>query len=333
MKQDIRFQRIKGVLIGCAYGDAMGMPTENMPREWIIKQYPQGIKEFLPSLETGVIGRALHAGEITDDTINTLILLQSLVNNQGIPKAEVYINELRKWMIEHPLLNEVIVGRSTKRAIDAIAKGEDLSKTGLWGTTNGASMKIAPIGIISNYKMLDELIDNVIEICYPTHNTLIAIQGACIIAALISYAIQNGTLDGTWELAYQIINAVSIKGLRPSGPKLENRIKAVQHDLETKSEEDMLTLLADFYGTGVETIETIPAVLAILHLGKGHPVEVGQIAAALGGDTDTIGAIACAIAGALNPEFPEAIITQLETVNQIDFDTLTNIILPYAVSL
>lgn len=330
MNQDLIEKKIKGVLIGCAYGDAMGMPTENMSREWIMKQYPQGIKEFLPSLENGAAGRDLLAGEVTDDTINTLILLQSLVYNHGIPKADIYIRELRMWMKEHPSLNEVIVGRSTKRAIEAIDKGEDMSQTGLWGTTNGASMKIAPIGIISSYKNMDELIENVIEICYPTHNTQIAIQGACVIAALISYAMHGGTLKGIWNIAYQTIDAVSKKGLRSSGPKLKNRIQAIQHDLKTTTKEEMLTLLADFYGTGIETIETIPAVLAVLELGEGEPIQVGQITAALGGDTDTIGAIACAIAGALNPNFPKSIISQLETVNQIDFTALTSMILPYA---
>ena len=119
------------------------------------------------------------------------------------------------------------------------------------------------------------------------------------------------------------------KGLN-CGPKLINRIQAIQHDLETKSEKEMLTLLTDFYGTGVETIETIPAVLAVLQLGRGQPIQVGQITAALGGDTDTIGAIACAIAGAFQPEFPEEIIFQLESVNQIDFEALTKMIFPYA---
>lgn len=89
----------------------------------------------------------------------------------------------------------------------------------------------------------------------------------------------------------------------------------------------MLNLLADFYGTGIETIESIPAVLAVLKLGEGLPIQVGQITAALGGDTDTIGAIA----GALHPDFPNSVVSQLEMVNQIDFEALTTMIFPYAI--
>ena len=48
-------------------------------------------------------------------------------------------------------------------------------------------MKMSPIGIISDFRDLDALIANVRMICKPTHNTSIAIQGASIIAGIISY--------------------------------------------------------------------------------------------------------------------------------------------------
>lgn len=324
-------ERIKGSLIGCAYGDAMGMPTENMTRESILLLHPQGIKSFFPSFDTGDTGRSFLAGEITDDTIHTMILLDCLVKNKGKPKAELYITELRNWMKDHPEQNEVIVGRSTRRAMEAMDRGEDLAKTGLWGTTNGASMKMAPIGMISDYTCMKALVENVYEICYPTHNTQIALQGASVVAALVSYAIQGGNVDGIWEVALQAIEAANEKGFRLGGPKLTRRMMAVKHDAETKPEEEVIELLADFYGTGLETIETIPVILAILQLSKGYPIRAGQIAASLGGDTDTIGAIACAIAGAIHPAFPDAILFQLESVNCINFDRLTESIMPYVV--
>lgn len=323
--------RIKGILIGCAYGDAMGMPTENMTREAILERYTNGITEFLPSMETGVMGRNLVAGEITDDTINTIILLETLVKNKGKPNAEVYMQELRRWMEEHPELNEVIVGRSTRRAIEAISRGESMSSTGIWGTTNGASMKISPIGMISDYHQMDDLVNNVYEICYPTHNSQIAIQGASVIAALVSYAGQGGELTGIWDVAIQAIEAAADKGFKRGGAKLKKRIEAVKYDTESKLEEEVIDLLVDFYGTGVETLETIPAVLAILQLTDGDLVRTGQMAASLGGDTDTIGAIAGAIAGAMHPDVLEEIVNRLEKVNHLDFTCLAEKIFPYTV--
>ena len=331
-EKSIDKKRIRGVLIGCAYGDAMGMPTENMTREEILEKYPGGIKKFYSSTITDATGRDFVAGEVTDDTINTIILLESLVKNHGHANAESYIMDLRNWMLEHPMQNDVIVGRSTRRAMEALDKGEDMLRTGVWGTTNGASMKISPIGIICDYKNMAALVDNVYEISYPTHNTQIALQGACVIAALVSYTVRGGNLEGLWDIALQAINAASEKVCRQGGPKLIKRLEAIKHLVETQTEEEVITLLADFYGTGLETIETIPAVLAVLYLGQGYPVQIGQIAASLGGDTDTIGAIACAIAGGIHPEFSEDIVSKLENINGIEFDSLTEKILPYCIN-
>lgn len=322
-------ERIKGTLVGCAYGDAMGMPTENMTREDILKQYPNGVETFYPSSNTAVDGREFVAGEVTDDTINTLILLNCIVKNRGRASAVLYINELKEWMAEHPKQNEVIIGRSTRRAMEALYRGERMETTGIWGTTNGASMKISPIGIISDYRKMDTLVANVFEVCYPTHNTQIAIQGASVIAALISYSLQGGGIEDIWDIALQAMKASQDKGMKRGGPKLTKRMEAVKHEVETKSEKEVIALLSDFYGTGIETIETIPVVLAILQLSGGDPIRAGKIAASIGGDTDTIGAITCAIAGAMHPEFPEHIITILETVNHISFDAFVEEILPF----
>ena len=47
--QKVFKQRIRSVLIGCAYGDAFGMAAEGMSFNAIHNAYPKGINEFLPS--------------------------------------------------------------------------------------------------------------------------------------------------------------------------------------------------------------------------------------------------------------------------------------------
>lgn len=69
--------------------------------------------------------------------------------------------------------------------MDKITQGVPIEETGVTGTTNGASMKTAPIGIISDYQDLPTLVKNVAEICLPTHNTTITIAGASAVAAAI----------------------------------------------------------------------------------------------------------------------------------------------------
>lgn len=69
--------------------------------------------------------------------------------------------------------------------MNKIAQGVPIEETGVTGTTNGASMKIASIGIISDYRDLSRLVKNVAEIYLPTHNTTIAIAGASAVLAAI----------------------------------------------------------------------------------------------------------------------------------------------------
>ena len=322
--------RVKGVLIGCAYGDAMGMPTENLARKQILERYPKGIDTFVESVDQSENGRTFLPGQVTDDTINTILLLRSIAENNGKPDGISFIRSLQKWIDAHPEENEVIIGRSTRRAINAIENGQDISTTGYFGSTNGASMKISPIGIISDYRDPDTLIDNVYEICYPTHNNRIAIQGASVVASLISCAVRNGTIDDVESFSNDVIDHVKDRGFVTGTPDLKNRIHAVCEDAKYLSQQEMIGKLSDFYGTGIETYETIPAVIAILEMSDYDPVKCGKIAAVIGNDTDTIGAIACAIAGAFHPEsFSDEDIDLLQNVNHIDFDELAELIRPF----
>lgn len=333
MSKDIVRSRVKGALLGCAYGDAMGMPTEMMTRENIDALFPSGVRELSSSTEYDFIGRSMQAGEITDDTINTILVVDMLIQEHGVVNTETYLAYLQNWIQENPEKSKFVAGPSTLRALDAISKGTPLEKAGVFGTTNGSAMKISPIGIVSDYHNLEALVDNVERLCLPTHNTSIAIAGASAIAACISYAIreENPTLDFLWDVAYQGALLGEKRGFNFPTASLTRRLRAVQEYVKTHSEEEVIEELKYFFGTGVESLETIPAVLAIVAISKGDPIKAGYISASIGGDTDTLGAISCSICGCLNPEFPDTIIQTLESVNTISFDDLTEGLLPYVV--
>ena len=87
----------------------------------------------------------------------------------------------------------------------------------------------------------------------------------------------------------------------------------------TLPEKEVLEKLETVYGVGFETIETIPAVLAMIILSKGNPMKSAQLSANIAGDSDTIGAISTAICGAFYPEFNTLDIKLIEEVNGINF--------------
>ena len=313
-------EKVWGVLAGGALGDALGMPTECWSQEKIRQHFPNGVKELMASNENDVFGRKMAAGTITDDTLNVLMILSMIKKNQGQIRVADYIAELREWNDNSPV-SAFVSGPSTLKALEKIAKGVPIEETGVTGTTNGASMKIAPIGLISDYRDLPTLVKNVAEICLPTHNTKIAIAGASAVAAAISYTVRGGqSIEEIWELAFEAINTAKAYGHDFPAASLIFRMNQARKILRQESDEQMfLQRLYEEIGTGMETIETIPSAFVIVELAQGDPLKAAQLSASLGWDTDTIGAISAAICGGMNPE----------EVNQLDFEQLTDDVLVF----
>ncbi len=79
-------------------------------------------------------------------------------------------------------------------------------------------------------------------------------------------------------------------------------------------------------GTSALAVESVPAAFAVVVLAGGDPWRACATAAALGGDTDTIAAMAGAIAGACAGvgSLPYAALKVLRDVNQLGFETLVD---------
>lgn len=323
-------KRVLGVLEGCALGDAMGMPTEFMPRDMIAEQFPEGIHRLYESHRSDYIVRDMKAGEITDDTINTIFIAEMLIEKKGKIDAGNYIEHLLNWVKKNPEKSAYLSGPSTKRAIELIQQGVPIEKAGIRGTTNGACMKISPIGIISDYREMEKLADRVEQICMPTHNSSIAISGACAIAACISYGVRGGNdPDKLWDIALDAVRVGEKRGFPIPCADLALRLERVRRMLKEMEVDEVLYELKYFYGTGVETIETVPAVLAVVSIANADPMKTASICAELGADTDTIGAIATAVCAGMNPDIPDDIVKTLEEVNGIPFDALAEALVPF----
>ncbi|SUI69499.1 ADP-ribosyl-[dinitrogen reductase] hydrolase [Serratia marcescens] len=75
-------------------------------------------------------------------------------------------------------------------------------------------------------------------------------------------------------------------------------------------------------GAGVSTIESVPAALAMVQLAQTDPTRCAVLCANLGGDTDTIGAMATAVCGALHgaDAMDPALLAELQRVNSLDVE-------------
>ncbi len=319
-------ERILGALIGAAYGDAFGMPSEMWTPEKI-KAKLGYIDCFLPGQEENEISRGFQAGEVTDDTANLLLVIDMLVKGRGKVDAHLFIEMLRRWAGEQEKAKTVI-GPSTAAAFQKLEKGVPMELTGRNGTTNGGAMKILPLGLVYGAQGLEVLSRQVKLLCLPTHNTSCAMAGACAVAAAAGLAAEGErSLEGILDYAREGALAGQLQGFPVCGPSVAGRIGLARVIAEqSKSEEKVLEELYDIVGTGLSAAESVPAALGLVSLSRGNPVKCARYAANIGGDTDTIGAMACGICGAYSGAgaFEKKDIELLERVNGISFERVTD---------
>lgn len=316
--------RIKGCLIGVAAGDAMGMPSSMMSPEKIRRTFGR-IRTFLPAPEGHVIHNGLKAGEITDDTQQTLLIADSIIE-KGSADPEDIGKRLITWAEEIGAFNSMLIGPSSLRALYAIRNGKSVYEAGSAGDTNGAVMRIAAVGIYGKGDV-KRTVDAVEKACIPTHNTNIAIAGASGIAVAIGKGIMGETdISRILPDVFEAIEAGMSRGTDWYSASIAKRLKLALGIVDSATTpEEALENLYEIIGAGVQISETVPTCLALAKIVNGNPVEAVLEAANLGGDCDTIGAITGAVCGSLKGAgfFPDEWIQQLTNVNTIDFDYYT----------
>lgn len=313
-------ERIEGCLIGVAAGDAMGMPSSMMSPQRI-KQLFGYIDRFLPAPPGHILHNGLRAGETTDDTQQTLILADSIIAKKIIDPEDI-ARRLIAWAEASHAFTSMLVGPSSLRALGAIRSGRPITESGKSGDTNGAAMRIAPVGIYGRGE-LDRTLDAVERACLPTHNTNIAIAGAAAVALAVGLGIRGvADPDVLIQEAMQIAELGLKRGNIWYGASILERTRlALQIVNAPTDRETKMISLYDLVGTGVQMAETVPTSLAIVKMAKGDPVEAVILAANMGGDCDTIGAIVGAICGAIkgSAAFPSEWVNLLQETNGYDF--------------
>jgi len=235
--------------------------------------------------------------------------------------AESAAQAILSWAdAEGPRL-ELYAGPSTRRALDALRKGANPRQSGQQGTTNGAAMRIAPVGIVHAGDFPATLADTV-EACLPTHGTTLAISAA----AAVSYAVCEAmTARATVGSVLAAAQRGAIDGRQYGAwvwtPLLEQRIAlAVRLAHEAKDDVAARESLYRYIGVDIAVTETVPTALGLVALTAGDPQRAMLHAAQIGGDTDTIGAIAGAVCGALSgiAAVDQDLLATVERANGLD---------------
>ncbi|RWD96892.1 MAG: ADP-ribosylglycohydrolase family protein, partial [Mesorhizobium sp.] len=290
--------RAMGALVGGALGDALGMPTQLLSPARIAELYGR-VEGFVAPVADHPVSKGLPAGAVTDDTEQALLLGRILVSSGERFDHARWVNALLDWERDVKARGSYdLLGPSTKRAIDAINNGVPAEDAGRGGDTNGAAMRIAPVGVLMPPEPLDALVAKVAETCRATHNTSIAIASAAAVAAAVSLGVSGGDWRAASDHAVAAAKLGAALGHWVTGGDIARRILWAQELVRGKSEKDAIGLIVDLIGTGVASQESVPVAFAVLEVAQGDAWRAAVISANLGGDTDTIGAIAAGMAGA-----------------------------------
>ncbi|TPI32865.1 ADP-ribosylglycohydrolase family protein [Mesorhizobium sp. B3-2-1] len=295
---EFEMNRAMGALVGGALGDALGMPTQLLSPVRIAELYGH-VEDFVTPFADHPVSKGLLAGSITDDTEQALLLGRILIESGDRFDHARWVNALLDWEREVKARGSYdLLGPSTKRAIDAINNGVPAEEGGRSGDTNGAAMRIAPVGIMMSLEPLDAFVAKVAETCRATHNTSIAIASAAAVAAAVSRGVAGGDWRAASDSAVAAARRAATLGHWVTGGDIAARIAWAQDLVRGKVKRDATRLIVDLVGTGVASQESVPAAFAVLQVADGDPWQAAIISANLGGDTDTIGAIAAGMAGA-----------------------------------
>lgn len=322
---DPRFSRAYGALAGLALGDALGMPTQAMSPQQIQAVYGH-VTGLVDGDKSQPYAPGMTAGSVTDDTEQALLIASLLLKGHGSRltlDASEFSHALLAWedsMIERGSLD--LLGPSTKAALERVRAGENPLRVGGEGTTNGAAMRVTPIGIAASTSDRQLFADAVWSSCQVTHATRQGFQSAALVAAAVSLGIDAGAADVTDLLrkAVAFVHSLPERGAWSPEPDV---VAATHRALKLAAQPSSSPQwLAGQIGTAVASAQAIPMAFALLARDPS-PRALLQ-AANLGGDTDTIGAIAGAILGAsLGVEVFDAYgLAQVEQVSQLDLPSV-----------
>ncbi len=281
-----------GAMLGTAIGDALGASREG--------------HRLVSEARIGGLVEGSHRLRYTDDTHMTLGVAQSLVECSGFDEAHMlqrFIDnyDQEPWRGYGPGPPRVF--RMVKDGVPYTEASRRLYDGGSFG--NGGAMRVAPIALFfwSHPTRLQEVACRASAI---THAHPLGIEGAALQARAVALAIsqhssqpldQEGFIAALGEITTENVYREKLAEVRALLADVNDRWR-----------------VADRLGHGIEAFNSVPtAIFAFLSHACDFVATV-TYAISLGGDTDTIAAMAGALSGAYlgRQAIPETLLQRLE---------------------
>ncbi|XP_015187423.1 PREDICTED: poly(ADP-ribose) glycohydrolase ARH3-like isoform X2 [Polistes dominula] len=322
MKEKMDLQLLKskfrGSMLGVLMGDCLGAPYEN--EELLSKGSKLVLEKSFNKLESPVKFKA-PVMQYTDDSAMTKCVAESLIEKKDIDLIDLAKRFVKCYYLEPfrgygPGVITVFHKLRGNKFQDVLHPAkEQFNGQGSWG--NGGAMRIAPVSLFSfqNYDKLLDLTRRATEITH-THKT--GIDGAILQALAIQQCLGLNPKDGLNVSHF-------LKELIDKMDKIEEDEEGLDLDepqpykLKLETMQDFITsekdlnddLVIRLFGNSIAALHSVPTAIfcflraqqPIKDIETDNPLRRAiQYAITLGGDTDTIGSMTGALAGAFYGE-------------------------------
>ena len=313
-----RQDQFEGALIGCAVGDALGAPLEGWSRERIaqLPNVTDGYRQLSCGKDPSSRIR-YPMGQYTDDTQLTMAIARSLVAREDVDGADIAREFAALWRTREIVGAGPVADRAVRRFIEGIDWQEAALPDDLpW---NGAAMRIAPVGLWDCDRK-DRLADDVEVASVVTHRHPLAIDAALAVATAVLHGVAESTIDEAHYLD-EVARSVEARS-----PQFAGQVRQLRAWLRLPEDEALMAIVGSAQrrkasGFGVPAL-AVPTVLAAFYAflrSPGDFVATVDCALRVGGDVDTVAAIAGAISGAHNglTAIPEDLVTGVKDSAEI----------------
>ncbi len=269
--------RVRGLLLGLAIGDALGMPIEGLSHQ-NVRTYYKGIKGFRADEKRGELG----AGQWTADTQNALALGAALAEHPtDLTRAQTLWRQRREVKLRRP------VDRPYATSASAAAS----APLGVWWAHTDAPLAEALAWTQALLSDVDARPDALVAALAQAH------------ASRLALASDPDAVDGAAFVTAVAATARSAESELGASGAVSARLDLLAGRL-FEFPLDLQDLCDD---TGPAADETFPFALAMAARGPALPEASLLAAINVGGDANTVGAILGALLGAWNgaSAFPE----------------------------
>ena len=273
----------RGVLLGIAVGDSLGLPAEQLSKKQLTQFYRNRWKHRF----------FLRKGMISDDTELAFFTAQCLIQYPDSPQE--FLNRLawclRGWLAGFP----AGIGFATLRSILKLWVGISPQKSGVYSAGNGPATRAAVIGAFfaDDVQQMDTYLELSTRI---THSDPKALTGSKAIAYLTAWSLKNaaGQILETAEI-FDVLKKIDLEDT-----EWQHCLMEMEQSINTR---DSVEQFADKIGleNGVTgyMYHTIPVVIYAWFIHYGDFRKALSEVLNCGGDTDSTGALIGALMGAV----------------------------------